>query len=118
MLLSVLAVGRGRVALAQIAPRALATEWRAGFRTACSTRDAGYEVVHVDELFGVRASLDFVFHPVERVEDALRGAGLGEVESIVRDAYPRSIPPAARTSLRESRPRTPDPAGLRGNGGS
>lgn len=53
---------------------------------------AGDEVVHVDELFGVSASLDFVFHPVERVGDALRGAGLGEVESIVRDAYPEEHP--------------------------
>jgi SAM-dependent methyltransferase len=50
---------------------------------------AGDEVVHVDELFGVRASLDFRFHPVERVEAALREAGLGEVESIVRDPYPQ-----------------------------
>jgi hypothetical protein len=38
------------------------------------------------------AALDFVFHPVERVEDALRGAGVGEVESTVRDAYPEEHP--------------------------
>jgi SAM-dependent methyltransferase len=50
---------------------------------------AGDEVLHVDELFGVRASLDFRFHPVERVEAALRAAGLGAVESIVRDPYPQ-----------------------------
>lgn len=52
----------------------------------------GDEVVHVDELFGVRASLDFRFHPVERVEEALRDTGLGEVESIVRDPYPDEHP--------------------------
>lgn len=69
----------------------------------------GAEVVHVDELFGVRASIDFLFHPVERVEDALRDAGLGEVETIVRDPYPEEHPtrrayvfarkPAAATDL-------------------
>lgn len=53
---------------------------------------AGEQVVHVDELFGVRASLDFVFHPAEDVEAALRTAGFGEVETIVRDAYPQEHP--------------------------
>ena len=52
----------------------------------------GDEVVHVDELFGVRASLDFVFHPPKDVEAALRAAGFAEVETIVRDAYPQEHP--------------------------
>ena len=52
----------------------------------------GDETVHVDELFGIQASCDFLFHPVERVEDAMRDAGLGEVEAIVRDPYPQEHP--------------------------
>jgi SAM-dependent methyltransferase len=53
---------------------------------------AGEQVVHVDEMFGRRASVDFVFHRVEEVEAALREAGLREVEAIVRDPYPREHP--------------------------
>jgi SAM-dependent methyltransferase len=52
----------------------------------------GEQVVHVDEMFGRRASVDFLFHPVERVESVLRDAGLGEVETIVRDPYPEEHP--------------------------
>lgn len=52
----------------------------------------GDQVVHVDEMFGKRASVDFLFHRVEDVEDALRAAGFGEVEAIVRDAYPQEHP--------------------------
>ena len=52
----------------------------------------GEDVVHVDEMFGRRVSVDFRFHPVERVDDALRAAGLGEVETIVRDSYPQEHP--------------------------
>jgi SAM-dependent methyltransferase len=48
----------------------------------------GEETVHVDEMFGRSASVDFLFHPVERVEAALRDAGLGEIETTVRDPYP------------------------------
>ena len=52
----------------------------------------GEQVVHVDEMFGRPASLDFIFHPAEDVEAALRTAGFGEVETIVRDAYPEEHP--------------------------
>jgi SAM-dependent methyltransferase len=52
----------------------------------------GEAVVHVDEMFGLRASVDFLFHPAARVEAALRDAGLGEVETIVRDPYPEEHP--------------------------
>lgn len=53
---------------------------------------AGEQVVHVDEMFGRRASVDFLFHRVEDVEAALRGVGLRDVETIVRDAYPQEHP--------------------------
>lgn len=56
----------------------------------------GEETVHVDELFGVRASVVFLFHPLERVEDALRDAGLGPMEAIVRDPYPDVEHPTRR----------------------
>jgi SAM-dependent methyltransferase len=67
----------------------------------------GDETVHVDELFGVRASVDFRFHPVERVEDALRDAGLAEVEPIVRDAYPQVEHPTRRAYVFARKPRGP-----------
>lgn len=67
----------------------------------------GDETVHVDELFGVRASVDFRFHPVERVEDALRGAGLAEVEPIVRDPYPEVEHPTRRAYVFARKPRVP-----------
>jgi SAM-dependent methyltransferase len=56
----------------------------------------GDEVVHVDEMFGKAASLDFRFHRVEDVEAALRGAGFGEVEPVVREPYPDVEHPTRR----------------------
>ncbi|HEV3052588.1 MAG TPA: class I SAM-dependent methyltransferase [Longimicrobium sp.] len=52
----------------------------------------GEQVVHVDEMFGRQASVDFLFQRVEDVEAALRKAGLGEVETIVREPYPQEHP--------------------------
>ncbi|HEU0078325.1 MAG TPA: class I SAM-dependent methyltransferase [Longimicrobiaceae bacterium] len=52
----------------------------------------GEQVVHVDEMFGRRASVDFLFHPVDDVEAALREAGFEGVETIVRDPYPEEHP--------------------------
>lgn len=52
----------------------------------------GEEVVHVDEMFGRRASVDFLFHRAADVEAALRDAGFGDVETIVRDPYPEEHP--------------------------
>jgi SAM-dependent methyltransferase len=52
----------------------------------------GQQVVHVDEMFGRAASLDFIFHQAEDVEAALRAAGFTAVESIIRDAYPEEHP--------------------------
>jgi SAM-dependent methyltransferase len=64
----------------------------------------GEEVVHVGEMFGRRASVDFLFHPVERVESALRGCGLGEVETIVRDPDPQVEHPTRRAYVFARKP--------------
>lgn len=56
----------------------------------------GDEIVHVDEMFGRQASVDFRFHPVEDVEAGLHGAGFGEVEASVRDPYPDVEHPSRR----------------------
>jgi SAM-dependent methyltransferase len=48
---------------------------------------AGEDVVHVEELFGVRVSLDFRFHAPERVCGSLREAGFRVIEEIVREPY-------------------------------
>jgi ubiquinone/menaquinone biosynthesis C-methylase UbiE len=52
----------------------------------------GEQVVHVDEMFGRHASVDFLFHRVEDVEAALHEAGFAEVETVVRDPYPQEHP--------------------------
>jgi SAM-dependent methyltransferase len=64
----------------------------------------GDQVVHVDEMFGRQASVDFRFHPVEDVEAALHGAGFGEVEAIVRDPYPDVEHPSRRAYVFARRP--------------
>lgn len=65
----------------------------------------GGQVVHVDEMLGRRASVDFIFHRVEEVEAALHEAGLGEAEVIVRDPYPQEHP-TRRAYVFAHRPRT------------
>lgn len=64
----------------------------------------GDEVVHVDEMFGHRASIDFRFHPVEVVEAALHGAGFAEVEPIVREPYPVVEHPTRRAYVFARKP--------------
>ena len=64
----------------------------------------GEDVVRVDEMFGLRASLDFLFHPVDRVEDALAGAELEVVETVVREPYPQVEHPTRRAYLFARRP--------------
>jgi SAM-dependent methyltransferase len=64
----------------------------------------GEQVVHVDEMFGRRASVDFRFHPVEHVESALREAGLGDVETVVRDPYPEVEHPSRRAYVFARKP--------------
>jgi SAM-dependent methyltransferase len=76
----------------------------------------GEQVVHVDEMFDRHASVDFHFHPVDRVEDALRSAGLEVVEAIVREPYPEVEHPSrraylfARRPIEETRPAAQDSA--------
>jgi ubiquinone/menaquinone biosynthesis C-methylase UbiE len=64
----------------------------------------GQQVVRVDEMFGRRVSVDFRFHPVEDVEDALRGAGFDEVETVVRDPYPVVEHPSRRAYVFARKP--------------
>lgn len=64
----------------------------------------GDEVVHVDEMFGHRASVDFRFHRVEDVEEALRGACFERVEPIVRDPHPVVEHPTRRAYVFARRP--------------
>lgn len=64
----------------------------------------GGQVVHVDEMFGRRASVDFLFHPVEEVEAALRGAGFAQVETIAREPYPEVEHPTRRAYVFARRP--------------
>lgn len=64
----------------------------------------GDEVVHVDEMFGRRASVDFLFHRVEDVEAVLHDAGFGAVEAIVRDPYPDVEHPTRRAYVFARRP--------------
>lgn len=48
----------------------------------------GDETVHVDDLFGATVDLDFRFHPVQSVVDALESAGLRVIERTERAPYP------------------------------
>ena len=47
----------------------------------------GNEVRHVDELWGIKTSLDFVFFEPARVAEALRAAGFEVIESSTRAPY-------------------------------
>jgi len=47
----------------------------------------GNEVRHVDELWGIKTSLDFVFFEPAQVEGALRAAGFEIIESSTRAPY-------------------------------
>jgi SAM-dependent methyltransferase len=47
----------------------------------------GQEVVHLDELWGIRTSLDFVFFQPEQVAAALGAAAFEELEIVERDPY-------------------------------
>jgi len=56
----------------------------AGFHCA----HAGDEYMHVDDLWSTPVSLDFWFHPAERVAAALTAAGLALDATLVRAPYP------------------------------
>jgi hypothetical protein len=47
-----------------------------------------HEVRHTDELFGVKAALDFVLHDVDEVVARMRAAGLAIQEVTLRYPYP------------------------------
>ena len=63
------------------------------------SNDAGDDVVHVEDLFGAPVSLDFRFHDPDRVERALRAAGLSSIERVVREPYPDAEYPSRRCYL-------------------
>ena len=51
----------------------------------------GREVVHHDELWGVRVSLDFIFYEREEMKGYLAAAGFVVEEAIERDPYPPDV---------------------------
>jgi SAM-dependent methyltransferase len=59
----------------------------------------GDQVVHVDELFGARVSLDFHFHAPDRVVAALQCANLAVIEHVERAPYEGAEYPSRRCYL-------------------
>lgn len=59
----------------------------------------GDQVVHVDNLFGAAVNLDFRFHPVEPVVNALTAAGLHVIERTEREPYEGAEHPSRRAYL-------------------
>jgi len=59
----------------------------------------GDQVVHVDELFGARVSLDFRFHVPDSVVGALRAANLAVIERVEREPYEAAEYPSRRCYL-------------------
>ena len=60
---------------------------------------AGAQTVHVDELFGVATSLDFMFHEPASVIAALTNAGFVLEARLDRKPYPNAEHPSERTYL-------------------
>jgi SAM-dependent methyltransferase len=59
----------------------------------------GDQVVHVEDLFGARVSLDFRFHVPRDVIEALRSANLEVIEHIEREPYEGAEYPSRRCYL-------------------
>lgn len=59
----------------------------------------GDQVVHLDELFGSRVSLDFRFHSPATVVEALTSAGLTVLEHVEREPYDGAEYPSRRCYL-------------------
>jgi ubiquinone/menaquinone biosynthesis C-methylase UbiE len=59
----------------------------------------GEQVVHRDELFGARVSLDFRCHSPENVVEALRSANLAVIEQVHREPYDGAEYPSRRCYL-------------------
>lgn len=64
---------------------------------------AGPDELHVDDLWGTPVSLDFWFHPADRVAAALTAAGLELDATLVRRPYPDEYP-SQRAYLLAHRP--------------
>lgn len=60
---------------------------------------AGTDEVHVDEMFGARTSLDFMFHPPDAVAAAIERAGFTVEARLDRAPYPSAEHPSRRTYL-------------------
>ena len=63
-----------------------------------------HRVKHVDELFGVRAALDFVLHDVDAVLGRIRDAGLTIEEATLRYPYPEVEAQTKRAYVLARRP--------------
>jgi SAM-dependent methyltransferase len=59
----------------------------------------GDQVVHVEDLFGARVSLDFRFHVPRDVAEALRSARLEVIEHVEREPYEGAEYPSRRCYL-------------------
>jgi len=59
----------------------------------------GDQLVHVDDLFGARVSLDFRYHMPDRVVGALRSANLEVIEHVERAPYEGAEYPSRRCYL-------------------
>jgi SAM-dependent methyltransferase len=64
----------------------------------------GDQVVHVEDLFGARVSLDFRFHGPHNVIDSLRRSHLDVLEQIEREPYKDAEYPSRRCYLLARRP--------------
>ena len=68
-------------------------------------RMGAHEVRHVDELFGVPVSLDFVLHDADEIASRLRAAGLEVAEITLRYPYPEVEAQTKRAYVLARRPR-------------
>ncbi len=57
------------------------------------------QVVHVEDLFGARVSLDFRFHVPDGVAGALRSENLEVIERVEREPYEAAEYPSRRCYL-------------------
>jgi SAM-dependent methyltransferase len=64
----------------------------------------GDSVLHLDEWWGQRVSVDFIFFRTEELVDLLREVGLRVVEVIERDPYPGVEHPSRRAYLFAEKP--------------
>jgi SAM-dependent methyltransferase len=65
----------------------------------------GDDVVHLDEWWGQRVSLDFIFFRTEEMSGFFREAGFQIVESVEREPYPGVEHPSRRAYLFAEKPR-------------